>query len=236
MEQIDRQFSIKSWFDQTYRDRGMSYLRPAEAYPIFLQMLDAEPGQRLLDVGCGPGLLLGAALDRGLMATGVDISEVAIDMAKERIPEADLHVANAEALPFPDDAFDLITCVGALERFLDRPAALAELARVAVADARLCIMVRNASALEWRVWRRLLGRQNHTGHQDADTLQAWRRLFESSGFTIETTYMDQWNRQKLRRVARGFRAWDPRQPEPIAEPLFGWMFAYELIFILRLAP
>ncbi len=91
------QSRVAAWFDETYTKKGFSYLRPPRAYPIFLQLLGARDGQRVLDVACGPGLLLRAALDRGLDASGVDISKEAISMARKNLPAADARCGPPES-------------------------------------------------------------------------------------------------------------------------------------------
>lgn len=228
-----QQDGVVDWFDTTYRQKGFGYLRPLAAYPIFLQLLEAERGERLLDVACGPGLLLKAAAMRGVHPSGLDISQVAIGMAKQFVPTADVRVGNAEQLPFEDDSFDLLTCIGSLERMFDREQVLREMRRVVKPGGRLCLMLRNATAPGWRIWRRWLRQQNHAGHQDARGLREWRTLLEGAGFEITGVHMDQWGRQKLRRVLRGFRAPDFARPEPIAKPILSMHNAYEFIFLLR---
>lgn len=225
------QQQVASWFDQTYRTRGFDYLRPLTAYPIFLQLLGARPGERLLDVACGPGLLLKAAQMKGLEPSGVDISAAAVEIAREFVAGADVREGNAEELPFEDGSFRLVTCIGAIERFLDRQAALLEMRRVAAPDARFCFMVRNASTPVWRVWRQLLGQRNVAGHQDALTLERWRELFAELGFAVEAVHIDQWFRQKLRRLYRGRPDFD--RPEPVARPILPLRHANEFIFILK---
>jgi ubiquinone/menaquinone biosynthesis C-methylase UbiE len=235
MQQDPMQREVVNWFDGTYRKLGFDYLRPLAAYPIFLQLLGAREGETLLDVACGPGLLLKAALLRGVAPAGVDISRAALDIAGEYVPEARLEQGNAEELPFPDGSFHHVTCIGAIERFLDRPRALAEMMRVGRDDARYCFMVRNASTIVWRFWRKTLKRRNTTGHQDALTLEQWRALFHEAGFEVVGVYIDQWLRQRLRRVLRGGRQRDFREPEPIARPILPLRFANEFIFLLRKA-
>lgn len=230
-----QQDDVVGWFDHTYRTKGFKYLRPPAAYPIYLQLLDGQPGDRLLDVACGPGLLLKAALHRGCAATGLDVSAAAIEMAQEFVPDAVLNVGNAEEMPFADGSFDLVTCIGAIERIFDREKALAEILRVSADGARFCFMVRNARGLGWRIWRQALRRQNHAGHQDAMGLEQWHALFERVGFQVEDVLIDQWGRQKLRRALRGFRTPDFSKPEPVARPLVSMHLAYEFIFLMRKA-
>lgn len=232
--QTDQQ-AVAAWFDDTYRSRGFGYLRPLEAYPVFLQLLGVRAGQRLLDVGCGPGLLLRAALMRGLRPTGVDVSAAAVEIARGYAPAAEVVQGNAESLDLEDGAFDHVTCIGALERMLHRGRALAEMRRVARDDARFCIMVRNSATLGWTLWNRLMGRRNVRGHQDALTLDEWTALFADHGFAVRGVYMDQWLRQKLRKLRRGFRRHDFRHPEPVARPILPMRFVNEFVFVLEKA-
>jgi len=44
---------VKSWYNQHYAAKGLESMRPAAAYPVFLDLLGATPGTRLLDVSCG---------------------------------------------------------------------------------------------------------------------------------------------------------------------------------------
>ncbi len=196
------QSGIVHWFDRTYATRGLRYLRPVEAYRIFLSLMDVRPGSRLLDVACGPGQLLMAADSFGARLSGIDISSVAIDLCRKRLPNADLHCGNAEQLPFADATFDHITCLGSLERFIDREKALREQFRVAAPDARFCYLVRNAESFKWRFFKEKLRLKNEEGHQDALTLYEWRSLFEKTGFEIIRELPDHWPAMKWRHYLR----------------------------------
>ena len=77
------QSEVAAWFDATYRKKGLKYLRPPRSYPIFVQLSGVRSGDRLLDVACGPGLILRAAMERGVVASGIDISQQAIDLARD---------------------------------------------------------------------------------------------------------------------------------------------------------
>jgi SAM-dependent methyltransferase len=229
------QAEVAAWFDATYRQKGLRYLRPPRAYPIFVQLLGAMRGQRLLDVACGPGLLLAAARARGVQASGVDLSASAIALAHELLPGVDAQVGNAEALPFADATFDHVTCLGSLERFLDRERALREMVRVARPTARFCFLVRNASTLVWRLWREGLGRREVHGHQDARTLVQWRELFGRCGLRVVRVLPDQWPRQRLRQLLP-WRRPRPDRTEPIAGSLLPLRWCNELVFVLEREP
>lgn len=230
-----RQREVADWFDTTYATQGLRYLRGPAAYPIYLQMTEAQPAERLLDVACGAGMLLRAADARGLVPTGIDLAPAGLSLAQRQVPTARLARANSQFLPFADGSFDVITCIGSIERFLDRRAALTEFLRVAKPGARFCFMVRNSKTLTWRIWRQWLGRQNTQGHQDALTLEEWQALFESLGFAIDDVLPDQWMRQRLRYVLRGMRHVDPQSKERVARGVLPLRWANEFIFVMRKA-
>jgi SAM-dependent methyltransferase len=72
-----------------------------------------KPGDRLLDVACGTGVVAVTAARRGATVTGLDLTPELIERARENSAIVGLNVAwhegDAEALPFPDDAFDVVT-------------------------------------------------------------------------------------------------------------------------------
>lgn len=234
MRHIDQdsvtQEQVQRWFDSVYQTQGLEYLRPPEAYTVFLRLLDAKPGQSLLDVACGPGLLLKEAREHGLRACGTDISTVALSMTPQVAPGAAATAGNAEALPFADGVFDYVTCIGAVERFLNRERALLEMRRVAKPDARFCFMVRNSRTLSWKLAIELLRQRNAVGHQDADTLESWSAFFKRNGFIIENILPDQWFRQRLQRLMPSPLGRSDYKPERHILPL---RFANEFIFLLR---
>jgi SAM-dependent methyltransferase len=195
----ERQREIARWFDSTYSDRGVGYLRPGEAYEIFLEILGATPDESLLDIACGPGLLLECAQMRGLEVAGIDISAVAIENARARLPDAVLAVSSAEALPACDNSFDYITCIGSLERFLSPDVAIREMRRVLKPHGKLLLMGRNSRTLGWQLLR-LLGLRNEVGHQGADDYASWRTRLEGAGFVIQAVYPDQWPLMRWQRL------------------------------------
>lgn len=92
-----------------------------------------KPGDRILDIGCGKGYLLYdfTLAVPGVEVVGIDVSQYAIDHAKEEIKDK-LQVCNANALPFEDDSFDLVVSLNTLHNLYcyDFEKALREMERV----------------------------------------------------------------------------------------------------------
>jgi SAM-dependent methyltransferase len=97
-----------------------------------LDLLRPQPGDRALDVGCGPGALTTVLVDR-LGASNVvalDPSVPFVSGLRERLPEVDARVGSAEELPFEDDSFDLALAQLVVHFMRDPAAGLREMARV----------------------------------------------------------------------------------------------------------
>ena len=90
------------------------------------RLLDLEPGDRVLEVGCGAGHLVKRLAERGIDIVGIDVNPNAAEIAgTDRVIEM-----AAESLDFPDDEFDAIVSVHAIEHIPELEAAVAEMARV----------------------------------------------------------------------------------------------------------
>lgn len=102
-----------------------------------LGALALGPGDRLLEIGCGGGLLLREALASGAAATGLDHSPEMVRLTRERAPEAEVVEGDALALPFGDGAFTAVALAVVL-LFLPEPErALRECRRVLAPGGRL---------------------------------------------------------------------------------------------------
>lgn len=98
----------------------------------FVALLDVRAGDRVLDVGCGPGALTEELIHRvgPAAVTAVDPSESFVAAARARIPGIEVHRASAENLPFDDDSFDCATAQLVVHFMSDPIAGLAEMGRV----------------------------------------------------------------------------------------------------------
>lgn len=122
------------------------YFVPKIATPASVALLEAaslRPGQRVLDVACGTGLIARLAAERvgsSGTVTGLDLSPDMIKVAREVSPlSVAWHVGDATSLPFPDDAYDVVLCQMGLMFMQDRHAAVAEMRRVTAPGGRVVI-------------------------------------------------------------------------------------------------
>jgi SAM-dependent methyltransferase len=113
--------------------RAWAELAESHNRPLFEAVLDAAgagDGTRVLDVGCGTGLTLVLAAERGAVPAGLDVTPELLAIARERLPDADLREGDMEHLPFADSSFDAVLGVNAFQFAGDPVRALREAARV----------------------------------------------------------------------------------------------------------
>ncbi len=117
--------------------------------------LDAQPGERVIDVGCGSGFYVTELLDRvgaDGSVTGVDGAPAMLAVAANRAAGHDnvaFHEADATALPVPDGAFDAAVSAQVLEYVPDVAAALAEINRVLRPGGRVVIWDVDWPTVSW---------------------------------------------------------------------------------------
>ena len=96
-------------------------------------------GDGLLDVACGAGLAIELAGLRGASCAGIDASVRLVAVARDRNPDADLRVGDMHALPWADEAFDVVTSFRGI--WGTTPGAVAEVHRVLVPGGRFGMTV-----------------------------------------------------------------------------------------------
>ena len=145
-----------------------------------------KPGDRILDVGCGKGFLLYDFTQAvpGVEVSGIDISQYAIEHAKEEIRDR-VQVANANKLPFEDQSFDLVVSINTLHNLYcyDCFAALKEIERVARRDKYICVeSYRNeeekVNLLYWQFTCEMFC-----------TPKEWEWWFEMAGYTGDYSFI-----------------------------------------------
>lgn len=188
-QQISHQ-EIKEYYDSSYYspDTAVSSGRTRHLRSL-ARRLRLEPENKILDVACGRGEWLMVAGDHGCEVSGIDISETAVAACLRALPEADVKQGVAESLPWEDGSFDVVTCLGSLEHFLDPEAAICEMVRVAKEDAQFLLLVPNSGFLTAR-----LGFYNGTNQSDVReevrSLEQWKALFQSGGLVVEERWKD----------------------------------------------
>ena len=99
------------------------------AYELVFARTGVGEETSLLDIGCGSGLALMTAAQRGATVAGIDASEALVRIARQRTPGGDIRHGDMFALPFPDSAFDIVTSFNGIWAGCDQ--ALVEAHRVA---------------------------------------------------------------------------------------------------------
>lgn len=125
-----------------------AYLTPDVIHQrrIVLEALDPQPGESILDVGSGPGLMLEEIARRvggAGRAVGADLSEAMLDLSRSRCAElswVELDVADASALPYAPESFDAILSTQVYEYVEDIPAAFAKLFEITRPGGRVAIL------------------------------------------------------------------------------------------------
>jgi SAM-dependent methyltransferase len=186
-------------------------------------------GRRVLEIGVGLGSDFVRFVRAGAVATGVDLTDAAVDMVGRRLAqeglEADVRVADAESLPFADASFDLVYSWGVLHHTPHPEAALAEVRRLLAPDGEARIML--YSRRSWfaaGVWVRaalLAGRP-------------WQSVAETIARRVESPGTKAYTQAELEALFAGFDSvefvrfvtpYDRRVGGPLASlsgPRFGW--------------
>lgn len=180
---------IKSYYEERYvpEDMGPSRRSPA-TFRSFLDWLEVEPGDTLLDVACGGGPLLQCA-GSYIQGYGIDLSERAIRLAQRRTSHASFSIGDMQHLPYADKTFGFITNIGGLEHVPDMEMALQEMVRVCADEGQLCIVVPNADFFWYKVLP-IEGTQQSVMKEHLLTLDEWRNLIQNAGLTVLQVEVD----------------------------------------------
>lgn len=126
------------------------YFVPVIGAPLATDLVDIAalgPGERVLDVACGTGFVARLASQRvGAAGTvaGLDVNPGMLAVASSATAPGssiEWHEASAEAMPLPDESFDVVLCQMGLQFVPDRRAALREMRRILASGGRLILNV-----------------------------------------------------------------------------------------------
>jgi SAM-dependent methyltransferase len=107
-----------------------------------LLVVEARPGERVLDLGCGAGRFVAALQRAGAEPVGVERAEAALDRARRTAPGADLRLVEPDgSLPLDHASVDLVWCSEVLEHVADTAHLLLEVRRVLRPGGRLLVTV-----------------------------------------------------------------------------------------------
>jgi arsenite methyltransferase len=115
-------------------------------------LLALRPGERVLDIGSGPGFLaaeMAAEVGPEGKVVGVDPSDSMLEMGRRRDAPVEFVAGDAVALPFDDESFDAVASTQVYEYVADMPAALAEARRVLRTGGRLLILDTDWDSIVW---------------------------------------------------------------------------------------
>ena len=122
------------------RDWALQEELGAGLYAPVLDAAGVTDGTRLLDVGCGSGVAAAIAHERGARVSGIDAAQPAIEIARERVADADFRAGEMESLPYDDASFDVVTGFNAFQYAADPVRALREARRVVPAGGSVAIV------------------------------------------------------------------------------------------------
>src|SRR5262245_41776091 len=122
----------------------------------------AARGLRVLEIGCGVGTDGAQFAKAGAVYTGIDLTEAAVELARKNFAahglSGEFRIADAEALDFPDESFDIVYSHGVLHHTPDIQAAVNEVHRVLKPGGRALVMLYHRGSYNYRIGIRVLRR------------------------------------------------------------------------------
>ncbi len=179
---------------------------PAIGRPLANDLIEVaalRAGERVLDVGCGTGVVTRLAAEQvgpGGAVVGVDINPGMLAVAKSITPQdlgIEWYEASAESMPLPDGAFDVVLCQMSLQFIADRLRGLLEMRRVLTSGGRLVLNVPGPAAPMFDVLADAMGR--HIAAQAQEFVRAvfalnketeLEKLLKDAGFREVTAHAE----------------------------------------------
>ena len=212
-----------------------SYYAPVDAVMrkrvrIVMELLQAKPGEKILDIGCGPGTFAYHCARNNSFSTGIDYSRESIKAAKELCRQfvaennTEFVIADACRLPFKDACFDKAVCADFIEHitYEQKEASLDEASRVLKMQGMMVILTPNGIREKignwyWRMRRLIFGDKVPATdlHFGLTTKNEFEKLCEKHGLAYKLYYRD---------ITRGYIA---------KIPYFRRFLALNLLWVVR---
>lgn len=212
---------VAEWYDQLVGEEGSEFHREV-IFPGVLKLLGLQPGQEVVDVACGQGVLCRLLHQRGFKPTGVDAAAELVKLARERSdPSIPYFVGDARQLNFlPAGRFHAATCILAIQNIDSLPPVFEGVQRALVPGGRFVLVMmhpcfRGPKHTSWgweeqkvqyrRVDRYLLSRKEpiftHPGKKTGQytwsfhrPIQMYVRALRNAGLLIDA--MEEWASHK----------------------------------------
>lgn len=228
---------IREFYDTVYYGDGSggggaSLRRHNEA---LANKIGLRPGSRVLDVACGTGGWLQVCRNRGCDVAGVDLSQRAIEACQQQMPDGEFHAQPAETLPFEDQQFDVVTCLGSLEHFVDPLSSLREMVRVAKPGATFLILVPNKDFLTRKIGL-FAGTYQVDALEVVRSLEEWQALFGDAGLEVESRWKDLHVLNKHWITTGKPYTWPLRAVQAVALPLWPLRWQYQVYHRCKARP
>lgn len=179
----------KHYFEDVYSSGAILKGRRPLQHRFWVKYINKQKKRgRLLDIGCGVGFFLGYA-ERAYETYGVDISEYAIQQARNRLSlGTKLQVEEATQLSFDSSYFDVVTAFDVLEHLSSPELAIAECYRVLKSGGIFIFSAPNTTSYGFK-WKKAgwFGYRDST-HISVLSSKQWSQLLQKSGFNI----IDKW--------------------------------------------
>lgn len=180
-----------------------------DAHDLVLQTVDIKPGETVLDVACGPGILTCLFAQYASHVTGIDITPAMIEQAQQRqqqmgLGNIDLVVGDGRVLPFASESFDLTSTRYSFHHLQQPAAVLAEMVRVTKPGGRVCVIDVYMTTHEQADFFNQAERLRDPSHVRALLLQELIGLFHQFGLEDLTTAFYQLNVKLEELLARSF--------------------------------
>jgi methionine biosynthesis protein MetW len=196
------------------------------------------PGEEVLEVDCGPGVMAELMRERGAHVVGTDLSGVAVQRAREKGFEVTQVDLDTEPLPFEDGSFPTVVSNSAIEHRFFYDKSLDECVRVLAQGGKLILCLPNIAHWRCRLWL-LVGRFPYVRNSPTDmthlrffTIHDAKQLLESRGVDV----IDVDGSASL--WVRGFYPWPFRKP--FIRDIYTWlarkwpaMFARDFVLVGR---